>query len=294
MTGIWLPFQQLPVHSPRRVVSLVPSITESLFDLGFGSSVVGITDFCIHPEHELKTIPRVGGPKNPRVEDILALHPDVVFANQEENDQESIKAISAAGIPVWISFPKTVEDVISDLWELAGLYHSDIAYLKLKLLDQTVDAARLAAQEMSPIRYFCPIWQGSFQGKPWWMTFNQDTYSHHLLELFGGFNIFAERIRKYPLEADLGLAMDELAGERDTRYPRVTLEEVLQNQPEIILLPSEPYVFDQRDEEHIRELLNSTPAVQNNRIFRIDGTLITWFGTRLARAISELPSLFQD
>ena len=103
-------------HPPQRIVSLVPSMTESLFNLGFGKFVVGITDYCIHPKAEVERLHRVGGPKNPRMEDILRLHPDLVIVNQEENSQQTVSELNVYGISTWLTFPKTVDEAIADLW----------------------------------------------------------------------------------------------------------------------------------------------------------------------------------
>ena len=107
-------------------------------------------------------------------------------------------------------------------------------------------------------------------------------------------NIFAERQRNFPLLADLGLAEPEGPGERDRRYPRVSLEEIRQARPEVILLPDEPYAFNDEHRQLFEHLLPDTPAVRNNRIYPIEGSLITWHGTRLAYALRELPALLDS
>jgi len=278
---------------PRQVVSLVPSLTESLFELGMGSSVVGITDFCIYPADSLGGITRLGGPKNPRVADIISLEPDLVLANWEENSRQTVEALEAAGIPVWVTFPKTVRQSVDVLWTLAGIYQSSLAAVRLETLEVALDWAETAVSGKRGIRYFCPIWHGDYsEGVPWWMTFNQDTYCNDILKVVGGDNIFAERLRHYPLSADLGIAEPEFAGERDVRYPRVTVDEILKADPEIVLLPSEPFEFTAANQDKIESLLGSTQAAQGRKIFRVDGTLVTWPGTRLARALRELPQLF--
>lgn len=278
---------------PRRVVSLVPSLTESLFDLGFGEAVVGITDYCVHPADLLGDLPRIGGPKNPRVEDILKLKPDLVLANWEENTRQSVEALEQAGVSVWVTFPKTVHQSLDVLWALARIFKSNIAAARLKTLETTLDWVTHSVSQQARLRYFCPIWSDQYQDNcPWWMVFNRDTYSHDLLAIMGGVNIFADRQRLYPLSADLGLSAPEPAQERDVRYPRVTLEEIIRGQPDIILLPSEPMEFGKSDQEQIRSLMAETPAVQNNRVYLVDGSLITWHGTRIAHALRELPGLF--
>lgn len=279
---------------PRRVVSLVPSVTESLFDLGLGGAVVGITDYCIHPAQALAGLPRLGGPKNPRLPEILALAPDLVLANQEENTRLVVEALQEAGVPVYLSFPQNVDEALSSLQELARIFHAPAAAQKINTLESAVGWMRAASAGTPAMRTFCPIWFDS-NGKrdPWFMTFNHQTYCHDLLALAGGANVFAGRQRRYPLGADLGLEPAQDPGERDTRYPRVTLSEVIAASPEIILLPDEPFAFNEDHKTEIRRLLEETPAVKTGRVHRVDGSLITWHGTRLAKALQELPWLFQ-
>lgn len=279
-------------HAPQRVVSLVPSLTESLFDLGAGAAVVGITDYCLHPAGQLAGLPRLGGTKNPRLDDILALRPDLVLANWEENTRPVVEALQAAGVPVWVTLPLTARETVDMLHTLAALFRSPAAEMRVKTLDLTLDWAVSAAPEQR-LRYFCPIWQEKAGGSPWWMTFDRRTYCHDVLEVCGGENVFAARERRYPLAADLGQAEAEAAPGRDTRYPRVTLDEIIAAQPEIVLLPDEPYAFTDEDAAQIWRLLDTTPAGKSGSIRRVDGTLITWAGTRLAKALNELPALFQ-
>jgi ABC-type Fe3+-hydroxamate transport system substrate-binding protein len=264
-----------------RVVSLVPSITESLFDLGFGKSVVGITDFCIHPAYELTLLPRIGGTKNPRVEEIIELQPDLVFANQEENTPAAVHALRDAGVRVVVNFPLTVEQAVDDLGEIAQMFGSEAALRKVAALREQVTAARAATR--TPLRVFCPIWQAETgDGVRWWMTINQHTFTHDMLALCGFENVFAERERRYPLDADLGRGEAQSAGERDTRYPRVTAGEIVAATPQLILLPSEPYAFTERDAAEMRRLF------PNAKTRLIDGSLLTWPGTRMAKAIQAL------
>lgn len=277
---------------PKRVVSLVPSMTESLFDLGLGQAVVGITDYCIHPAQALKDLPRLGGPKDVRVDEILALKPDLVLANWEENTRQVVEALEEHGVSVWVNFPQTVDQAFDVLWKLADLFRSKTAMVRLKTLAVTLDWAKAAAQEEKPQRYFCPIWYGQLDsGDHWWMTFNRQTYPHDLLHILGKQNVFADRERKFPLLADLSMAKAEPADGRDTRYPRISLDEIRRSQPEIILLPDEPYIFDEGHVRLLSELLPDIPAVYQKRIYLFDGSLITWHGTRLAYALRELPAL---
>lgn len=280
-------------ESPRRVVSLVPSLTESLFELGLGSSVVGITDYCVYPERALLDTPRLGGPKNPRIEDILAMQPDLVLANMEENTRQSIEALEAAGLNVWVTFPKTVRQALDVLWIIVGIYSSVDAAIRLETLEYTLQWVISAAQEESAVRYFCPIWtDATADGQSWWMTFNRNTYCNDVLNLIGGENIFSARDRRYPLAADLAGDQPEPPGERDIRYPRVSKSEIIDGNPEIILLPSEPFPFTDSHREELISELGETAAIRSGRVYLVNGSLITWHGTRLAHALQELPKLF--
>jgi len=280
-------------HPPQRVVSLVPSLTESLFELGLGAAVVGVTDYCVHPADKVADLPKVGGTKNPRLADILRLQPDLVLANWEENPRQVVEELEAHGVSVWVVFPTTVLEALEVLQKLVELFRSQAAALRLRTLEMTLEWAIAAVDEDRTRRVFCPIWYEPESGKmpAWWMTFNRRTYPSDLLHLLGGENVFAERERRYPLEADLGLAAPQDPGERDVRYPRLGLEEIRQAQPELILLPDEPFPFNETHQEEIVQLLPDTPAVQTGRVFLVEGSLLTWHGTRLARALRELPEL---
>jgi ABC-type Fe3+-hydroxamate transport system substrate-binding protein len=135
---------------------------------------------------------------------------------------------------------------------------------------------------------FVPIWLDPL------MTFNAATYCHDILRVCGGANVFAGRERRYPLEADLGMAEayaadDSRAAGRDTRYPRITLDEVAAAQPDVILLPSEPHPFTEKHIPLFAAL--DIPAAHENQIKLVEGSLLTWHGTRLAYALNTLPAL---
>lgn len=278
---------------PKRVISLVPSQTESLFDLGFGGSVVGITDYCIHPIESLRKIPRLGGPKNARIGEILALSPDLVLANKEENTRSLIEGLQGTGVPVWVTFPKTVRAALDVLWALVGIFRDKAAATRLQTLEVAFEWARNAALSLKPIRYFCPIWYDQTDdGISWWMTFNRETYSHDLLSLAGGQNCFSDRYRRYPFLAELNEEESQDPGTKDTRYPRLGAEEIQSSNPDLIILPSEPFLFTKDHIQILTDQLGDVSAVRNGNIRLVDGSLITWHGTRLGRALQELPNLF--
>ncbi len=278
---------EIPVSEPpQTVVSLVPSVTESLFDLNLGSRVIAVTDYCIHPADKVRHLPRIGGTKNPDVQRIIALRPDLVIANREENRRADVEALQAAGIPVWVTFPHTVKDVFNLLWNLMYVFDETSMVPRVRLIEYTYDwvEGMARAREDRLLKVFAPIWIDPL------MTFNQETYMHDLLRVCGGENVFAERERLYPLAADLGQAEPSAAfAERDTRYPRITFEEVTTAQPDVILLPSEPFAFT---EQHIPLFAAlDVPAARANRIHLVDGSLLTWHGTRVAYALDSLPAL---
>jgi len=274
----------------QRIVSLVPSVTESLFELGLGDRVAAITDYCIHPADKLAHLPRIGGTKNVRVADVIALQHDLVIANKEENTRVDVESFQAAGVPVWLTFPQTVRDAIDLLWDIVRRFDVVNQGQRLVALEKVYEWAEAAADNAVPTRVFCPIWRDDASG--WWMTINADSYVSDLIRACGGDNVFAGRERRYPLAADLDPDQPPRAPttEADTRYPRVALAEILAARPEVILLPSEPFHFSQADYDYWMQFAD-LPAVQNNRIHLVDGSLLTWHGTRLARALQEIPIL---
>ena len=281
-------------NPPKSVVSLVPPMTESLFDLGAGDYLVGITDFCLVPENAAQRIIRIGGPKSPNIEKVIDLAPELVIANQEENRLEDVTAMEEAGLRVWVTFPRIVQEAIEILWSLVRLFHVEgLNSSRIRTLEVTVEWTVHATHGRPPVRVFCPIGGGKSTYGDWWMTFNRETYAHDLLSCCGGLNIFADRTRRYPLEADVGLADAEDPGTRDTRYPRVTPDEVIALAPEVLLLPTGMSIGDIQYTQ-LTELLDSTPAVLDGRVYQIDGRLITWHGTRLAKSMAEIPTYLQQ
>jgi ABC-type hemin transport system substrate-binding protein len=252
--------------NPERIVSLVPSLTEALFELGLGPRVVGVTDWCIHPAEAVAGLPKVGGTKNPSIERVRELRPDLVIANREENRERDVEKLRAAGIEVWVTYPRTVAEGVVLVRELAELgAPPERALPLLTSLETALERARRAAPaHRTPV--FCAIWKGP------WMAVGGDTYADDLLSLCGGANVFRHRSER--------------------RYPIVDEAEIAAAQPEVILLPDEPYAFGARDVAELAAL--ATPASASGRIHCIDGTLISWYGPRIARAIAEVSALLAD
>jgi ABC-type Fe3+-hydroxamate transport system substrate-binding protein len=248
--------------APRRVVSLVPSVTETLFELGAGDSVVGITDYCIFPP--ALTLPRVGGTKNPRVEEIRALAPDLVHMNMEENLRRHGEAIETF-TRVIVTEPKSVDDVES-LIEQLGILHERRE--RAAELLATLRAERAALPKRA-FTFACPIWKESaarsqrstadrrLPTADSFMWCGGDTYVSRLVETAGGTNVLADRMR----------------------YPQVALDEVLSLGPDIVFLPDEPYVFTQADAEEISGARVIGP---------FPGHLFTWHGSRTIEGLRFL------
>ncbi|MDJ0846899.1 MAG: helical backbone metal receptor [Myxococcota bacterium] len=250
----------------ERLVSLVPSLSEALFALGLGERVVGVTDWCVHPAEPLSRVPRVGGTKNPDLDAIRALRPDLVIANHEENTRRDVERLRAAGVAVWVTYPRTVAEAVALLRELA---ERGGRRAELDTVVAPVEAALARARARAPARptpFFCPIWK-----KPW-MAVGADTYAHDLLALCGGANVFANR--------------------EERRYPLVSEEEIVAAAPEVILLPDEPYAFSEEDVEELARL--PVPAARSGRIHMIDGTLASWYGPRTGRAIETFLPLLRS
>jgi iron complex transport system substrate-binding protein len=281
------------IKPPKRVVSLVPSITESITELGLEKHLVGITDFCCEPKAKLERITRVGGVKESSINTILSLTPELVIAAKEENSKALINELKRAGIAVWVTDPKTIEDALDILNSIAGVFRDDPASMKVNILKTAIEYALMSISDVTPARFFCPLWQEEFEGDLYWVTFNDRTYSGDLLRRCGGDNVFADRMRKYPIEADLGKTNStEEPGERDLGYPRLNAHEIITAQPDLIIFPDEPFSFPDNAIEACSEALQNTPAMKNKKLIKVDGKMVAWFGTRTARAVLEVPTYF--
>jgi ABC-type Fe3+-hydroxamate transport system substrate-binding protein len=270
--------------APRRVVSLVPSDTYNVAALGCGGALVGRTDYCGLPAEVVARVPSVGGTKNPRVDAILDLSPDLVLANQEENTKKDLETLAQRGVKVLVCFPKRAADGLAHLARLARIFRVDGDPAVRDLLRRGYAVIREAEEARNvrpPLRTFCPIWM-----KPL-MTIHGATFISDVLDLAGAQNVFADRERRYPLAADVGTAPalppEAIAG-RDTRYPRVTLEEVVARAPELVLLPDEPHPFSEEDADVFRGL--AIPAASRGAVVRSSGKDLCWYG---AQTVSGLP-----
>jgi ABC-type Fe3+-hydroxamate transport system substrate-binding protein len=264
-----------------RIVSLVPSWTESLFALGAGPRVLAVTDYCVEPTAEVAHVDKIGGTKNPRIEEILAFHPDLVIANVEENRKSDVERLEAQGVPVFVTDARTVAQGINELKRLARLVGAKNLAAVLAPIEREYEAVQAARAVRRHPRVFVAIWKDP------WMTANGGTFIGDMIRVAGGENVFETRARLFPLAADLGEAHARaVSPAHDTRYPRVAVEEVLARAPEVILLPDEPYAFAEKDAVEWRGFCG--------KVLLLDGKILSWYGVRMGESLRRLRKLLND
>ena len=231
---------------PKRIVSLVPSQTEFLFDIGLEDQVVGITKFCIHPSHWLKTKTIVGGTKNVDIEKVRSLKPDLIIGNKEENTKEDIEALREMS-PVWMSDIFNLEDALEMMNSIGGMVG------KHEVTQELVDNIKGQFDSFKPdnlkLSALYLIWRKPYIGVA------KDTFIDDMLKRCGFKNILADK----------------------TRYP--VLENLSELNPDVLFLSSEPYPFK---EKHIQELHEIFP---NAKIILVDGEMFSWYGSRLSESV---------
>jgi ABC-type Fe3+-hydroxamate transport system substrate-binding protein len=273
--------------APRRIVSLVPSDTLTVAMLGCASALVGRTDYCELPADVVAKVPSVGGTKNPRVDDVCDLAPDLVLANQEENTRGDLETLAQRGVRVLVVFPKRVAEGIAGMARLARVLRVDGDDAVRDLVRRGYEVVREAEEAgATPIRTFCPIWMDPL------MTIHGSTFISDVLSLAGAANVFADRERRYPLAADVGTRAPlppEKVGARDVRYPRVTMEEVVARAPELVLLPDEPHPFSDADAAVFRAL--DVPASRRGAVVRTSGKDLCWYGARTVEGLPRVRAL---
>jgi ABC-type Fe3+-hydroxamate transport system substrate-binding protein len=247
---------QVP-HHPQRIISLVPSQTELLFDLGLGERVAGITKFCIHPESWFKTKHRVGGTKKVDLAKVRALQPDLIIGNKEENSRSDIEAL-AQECPVWMSDISDLRGAlemircIGELTDTAGTANALVAAIEHAFAGLHPTTPPLSAAYL--------IWRDPL------MVAAGGTFIDDMLHRAGFTNAFAHR---------------------NERYPEVTPAELAAADPDVILLSSEPYPFGEKHLTEFNLICPGTPV----RV--VDGELLSWYGSRLLHTPAYVAGLLK-
>jgi iron complex transport system substrate-binding protein len=246
-----------------RIVSLCPSLTELVFDLGRGDELVGITEYCVHPRERVGAVEKVGGTKTPRVGRIVELAPDLVLFNEEENRREDETALVAAGVRCLTTFPRDAAGAAAMVRTIGAALERPAEAERIATDIETRAArVRREAAASTRVRFAYLIWR-----KPW-MSVNRDTFAHGLLEQAGGVNVF---------------------GERSERYPEITAEELGRLAPDVVLLCTEPFPFQPK---HIEELAGLT-GLGRERFQIADGEYLSWHGSRTPAGIDYAAGLLR-
>lgn len=242
-------------ENPARIISLVPSQTELLADLGLEEEVIGITKFCVHPGAWFRNKTRIGGTKTVNIELVKRLQPDLIIANKEENVKEQITALEKIA-PVWVSDINTIEDALLMIESIGRITNKNVA--AKKITEEINESLRqLSLQPKKKIRTAYLIWKDPY------MAAGGDTFISDVMQRSGFENVLFDI----------------------PRYPVITPEILLEKNTELLLLSSEPYPFKQK---HIDELQSQLPAT---KIICVDGEMFSWYGSRMRYLASYVLSL---
>jgi len=253
----------IPLRPYRRVVSLVPSLTETVFGLGRGDCLIGRTIYCTEPREKVGQISSYGGTKNPDLDGILAAAPDLVLACVEENKPEHLATLADAGVPVFAVMPRSLDDVAGLLRDFGRLLAARDATGRA-LSD--LAAARLAAgqyrQTASPeaLRAVTLIWKNP------WMAAGSGNHIDAMMQELGLVNVVSQR----------------------DGYFEVALENLVQENLDLVLLPDEPFPFTHHDSW---SMAAADVVASRQRAVLLDGKMLSWYGTRTARSLRALVRL---
>ncbi len=249
--------------TPQRIISLVPSQTELLHFFGLDGRVVGLTKFCVHPEEWLRTKPNVGGTKRYDIDRIRELGPDLILGNREENDQEQIEILSRE-FPVWMSDIVNLCDALAMINRVGTIVGSQGAAARLiGAINEGFRelSAERVSKEREPVRAAYFIWRRPY------MVAGHSTFVTEMMRLCGLTNVFEQ--------------------DTSSRYPTVTMEQIRAQNPDVLLLSSEPYPFA---EKHLEEFHAMLPRA---RALLADGEIFSWYGPRLLLAPDYFRALLE-
>jgi ABC-type Fe3+-hydroxamate transport system substrate-binding protein len=244
--------------TPQRIISLVPSQTELLIDLGLEKSIVGITKYCIHPREKVKRLTKIGGTKDLDIKKIESLQPDLIIGNKEENTKEQIEFLRGL-YPVWLSDVNSLDDAIDMIKSIGKLCNIVSASEAMaKSISTNFDSIVPFQQVNNKTVYF--IWKDPY------IVVANDTFIHDMITKMGLENCFAHQ----------------------SRYPEISIEYCKKLEPDYILLSTEPYSFK---EKHLSEFKIHFPK---SKVMLVDGELFSWYGSRLLKSPSYFNQLSQD
>lgn len=246
--------------TPKRIISLVPSQTELLYDLGLEEEIVGITKFCVHPKHFKATKQIIGGTKQVKFDKIKVLQPDIIIANKEENTKEIVEELSKI-CPVWVTNIVTIEDIFLMIFDFGRLFNKRTEAQKWndKITFAYNDFQQFIKNKpFRKVAYF--IWANPY------LVAGKDTFINEMLTLNRFQNIYLEK----------------------GRYPEIELEKIRkQGDPEVVFLSSEPFPFK---DEHAFDIGRYTHHAKT--VF-VDGEMFSWYGSRLLKAFDYFKQLHQ-
>ena len=247
-----------------RIVSLCPSLTELVFDLGRGDDLVGRTKFCVHPAGRVERVESVGGTKNPKIARIVELAPDLVLLNEEENRREDAEALAAAGVRCHVSFPRDVNETAQMVRDIGTALGRPAEAERIAAdIERRAARVRESARQAPAVRYAYLIWRNP------WMVAGGDTFVTSMLALPGGVNVFAAH---------------------PERYPTVTPDSLATADPDVVLLSSEPFPFK---EKHAEELA-AAAGLPRDRMTFVDGEYLTWHGSRTPDGVDYAERVIAD
>ncbi|MCC6634256.1 MAG: ABC transporter substrate-binding protein [Chitinophagaceae bacterium] len=254
--------QHIKLENSLKIISLVPSQTELLYYLGLEEEVVGITKFCVHPNHWFKSKTRVGGTKNIDFNKIKLLQPNLIIANKEENVKEQIEELQQY-FNVIVTDVNNVEESYEMITTIGELTKTTTkANQLIQQIKESFFQLKLAYKNTVRPSVCYLIWKEPY------MTIGGDTFINDILNWAGFKNVF----------------------EQKNRYPQISLEELEKLQPDYIFLSSEPYPFK---EQHKQELLKNHPTIQS-KIILVDGEMFSWYGSRLLQSSNYLKKLILE
>lgn len=235
------------------IVSLVPSLSYYLYDLGLESSIIGLTKFCDSPNGEHHKTPKIGGTKNPRLDLIKHINPGIILANKEENRKEDIEELSYCS-PVYLTDIGNLKDMFRMMLELGVIFNRhELANSYVERIQSGMDELRTYTHENFCCKVCYLIWKDPL------MTVGSGTFIHEILMTAGFYNVFGEKIR----------------------YPEIQFAELKEKQPDVLLLSSEPFPFNEMHESIFKPF----------NCLLVDGRMFSWYGSFILQSISYLKAL---